>query len=616
MRQLLVSFVLLIVLAANLQPAIAQATNPAQGNPGAKNVPAAAVPDGLEPPQDKSGRCEVVGELPKPTLTEPFAIGEALYDPAQVDVAVVSLLDLMGIGIDKADGTPLRAARRSGATFRLTEPEVRSLILMGRADAAAASRKGRPPYSFKDLHGAVAPLLPDFSIGRLAAAYAEAYQENPDGLAPQVLMGQPIETNTRLMRTQIWLLLVDGFVPPKSGGPAPAWGTASTKLPPLPPPIPGWNDSDWQDLIARLPLLAWQPPLDLAPQPARGHEGHGGPGATVMVTARIGDPRARGIVPSRGLALLKPRTQGFGDRQVTWNANDAAVLLEHGAPSPEPGSPSMTDTAGNARLSYVPKAEAANGRGRLAGEAIRISATISQWDLVSARYEIPAQLRGFLIGDVTTCGALEIGFHLGGTSQGSGTPGGRSQMPELIKIKITNTYDVVLNMGPLGGGTRKGEDGVEGTIKLQADGTYRGTVKGYAKGTQEVHGLGMGCGPARSEGTQDLLVIGTPTPSFGPLHKASEYVWASGQPAGWLSLEFFPTTRAAYTQRDNCQTEIQQTEDPNLPWFLPYNDAQWTIRHTGYGMAYPRSGQLVYKDNFSASTIVGTSVWDVTVESR
>jgi hypothetical protein len=127
----------------------------------------------------------------------------------------------------------------------------------------------------------------------------------------------------------------------------------------------------------------------------------------------------------------------------------------------------------------------------------------------------------------------------------------------------------------------------------------------------------MSCGPARSEGTQDLLVIGTPVASFGPLHKAADYVWVSGQPdGGWLSLEFFPTTRASYTQRDDCQTEIQQTDDPRKPWFLPYNDAQWTIRHAGYGLAYPKSGRLVYKDNFSETTVVGTSTWDVIVERR
>ena len=601
--------VLFIALAANVSAAGAQANDP--------------VREELKPAQPSSELCELVGELPAPSLKEPFEIGEALYDPGRVDVAVVSLLELMGVGIDKADGTPLRAGnKQGGASFRLTESEVRSLIAMGRADAARASRKGQPPYSFKDLHRAVSPLLPNLTIEALSGTYSEAYQSNPDALAPQVLMGQPIEPGTRLMRTQIWLLLVDGFVPSGKRGSALALGSAAKLLPPLSSPNPEWSKADWLDLVPRLPLLAWQPPLDIAPQPARAHEGHGGPGASVSLSAKIGIP-PDSKSPARGLSLLKLKTQGLGDRQVIWNAKNAAVLLDHGTLSPAFGSASITDDMGAARLGYTPNVEVANGRGSVTTETAEIKATISQWDLVSARYEITAQLRGFLIGDVASCGNVEIGWHTGASQPGGSTAGG-SQGPKgaaspgaaSFNIKIVNHYDVVLNMGPLGGGTRKGEDGVEGTIERQADGTYRGIVKGYAKGTQEVHGLGMSCGPARSEGTQDLLVIGTPTASFGPLHKASEYVWASGQPEGWLSLEFFPTTRAAYTQRDNCQTEIQQADNPNKPWFLPFNDAQWTIRHAGYGMAYPKSGKLVYRDNFSAATIVGTAYWDVTVERK
>ena len=592
---------LLIVIAANVSAAGAQAGDP--------------VPQILRPQERPFELCEVVGELPAPSLKEPFAIGEALYNPAQVDVAVVSMLELMGVGIDKADGTPLRAGNKmGGASFRLTESEVRSLIAMGRVDAARASRKGQPPYSLKDLHRAVSPLLPSLTIDAMAGAYSEAYQSNPDALAPQVLMGQPIEAGTRLMRTQLWLLLVDGFVPSGKQGSPSALGSAAKHLPSLPPPNPGWSKADWLDLVPRLPLLAWQPPLDITPQPARAHEGHGGPGAPVSLSAKIGIP-PDSKSPARGLLLLKLKTQASGNHPITWNAHETTVLAEHGSSAPALGSANNTDATGTSRMVYTPKTEAANARGSVASDTTDVLATISRWDLVSARYDIPEQLRGFLTGDVTSCGDLEIGWHTG-ASQPGGSKAGVPQGAAAFNIKIVNHYDVVLNMGPLGGGTRKGEDGVEGTIELQADGTYRGIVKGYAKGTQEVHGLGTSCGPARSEGTQDLLVIGTPTPSFGPLHKASEYVWANGQPDGWLSLEFFPTTKAAYTQRDNCQTEIQQADDPNNPWFLPFNDAQWTIRHTGYGLAYPKSGRLVYKDNFSASTVVGTAYWDVTVERK
>jgi len=612
MRQLLAS--VLFLLATNALPAIAQT----QATDG--------LPENLKLPQARSELCEMPEELPAPSLTEPFAIGEALYDPGRVADAVVSLLELMGVGIDKADGTPLRTSdKRGGAPFRLTEAEVRRLIAMGRADAAKAAKKGRPPYSFKDLHLAVSPLLPEFPVERLAGAYSEAYEANPDALVPQVLMGQPIEANTRLMRTQIWLLLVDGFVPPGTKNPAPAWGSAGKLLPPLPSPNPGWSNADWLDLVPRLPLLAWWPALEIAPQPARAHEGHGGPGAPLTLTARIVIPPEQGVSPSRGLSLLKPKTQGLGDQRITLNAHYAATLLEHGSLAPAFGSATTTDKTGAARMTYTPKAEVANGRGSVSSDTAEIRATISQWDLVSARYEVPAQLRGFLIGDVTTCGAIKISWHAGASQAGmpAGTPAGTppTRTPpaeESFNIRITNHYDIVLDMGPLGGGTHKGEDGVEGTLELQGDGTYRGVVTGHASGTQELHGLGQAaCPTAKSDGSQELLVIGTPVASFGPFHQASDYVWVSGQPdGGWLSLEFFPTTRARYTQRDPCQTEIQQADDPNTPWFLPFNDAQWTIRHAGYGIALPKSGKLIYKDNFSRSTVVGKSTWDVIVERK
>ena len=68
-----------------------------------------------------------------------------------------------------------------------------------------------------------------------------------------------------------------------------------------------------------------------------------------------------------------------------------------------------------------------------------------------------------------------------------------------------------------------------------------------------------------------------------------------------MSLEFFPTTAGVYSKTDRCQNEIQQTEDPSKPYFLPFNDAQWTIAHAGYGIALPTSGTLQYYENTSVS---------------
>ncbi len=616
MRQVLASS-LFMLLVTHSPLAIAQGTDPEPGSVDDSAPP--GWPGTLEFPEEPAGLRASAGGLPSPSLTEPFAIGEALYDPARVDVAVISLLDLMGVGVDKADGTPSTVGT---ALFRFNEAEVRLMIGMAQMDAEAASKKGRPPYSFRDLHRAVAPLLPSVSVEQLAAEYSEAYQDQYEALVPMVMMGQPIEPGTRLTRLQIWLLLVDGFVPPDPLKPGSGWGTASTVLQPLPPPAAGWSNAEWRDLLARLAVLAARMPIRIAPQPATAHEGHGGPGTTVQLEARLGAPAAQSITAFPGLSLLTPATGTLAGRSINWQA-DAAVLNRHGSLAPALGAPTNTDSAGVARISYLPKAEAANGQGAVSQETAEIAAVISQWDLVSAHYNLPPQLQAFFIGDVTARGEIEIGWH---DAVSSLVPTDR------IDIHIANSYNVKLDMGLLGGGTRSGRDAVEGTLTLQPDGRYRGIVRGFASGTQELHGLGQSCALAESEGWQELEVVGTPIGGFGLVHLAPNsaaaahpltrrlsampsYNWVSGQPGSdFLSLEFFPTTSGRYSKRDPCQTEMQQVDDPGKPWFLPYNDAQWTIQHAGYGIALPDSGTLKYYDNTSATTIVGTSTWYIVVD--
>ncbi len=598
-------------------------------------------------PEEPAGLRGAAGALPNPSIAEPFSVGEALYDPARVDVAVVSLLNLMGVGIDKADGT---ASSSGAAPFRFNEAEVRLMIEMAGADAAASDKKGRPPYSFKDLHRAVAPLLPGLSIEQLAAGYSEAYQSNYEALVPMVMLGQPIEPGVRLTRLQIWLLLVDAFVPPDKMEPGSGWGTASTVLQPLPPPVAGWNTANWRDLLARLAVLASHMPIQITLQPGIVHEGHGGPGTKVSLEARLGTPAAQSTTAFPGLSLLTPATEVLAGRQINWSADHPEVFDRHGELVPALGTPTNTDSTGVARISYLPKAEAANGSGAASVERAEIAAVIDQWDLVSAHYGLPPQLRDFVIGDIAALKEIDIGWHVVGSqiANANANPNTNTHSNtntnantnvnananDRIEIAIANTYNVKLDMGFLGGGTRHGYDTVEGTLTLQQDGSYRGIVRGFASGTQQLQGLGQSCPLAESVGWQDLEVVGTPIGGFGPTHQAPtgaaathpltrrlsalpSYNWISGQPdGGYLSLEFFPTTAGVYSKTDRCQTEIQQSEDPNKPYFLPFNDAQWTIAHAGYGIALPASGTLQYFDNTSVSTIVGTSTWYVIVERQ
>ncbi len=184
--------------------------------------------------------------LPEPSIDEPFAIGEALYDAARVPAAVTSLLAKMRIGVASA------AAPAPGG-LTLDESEVRTLIALGEEDLRSADDIENLPFGFEDLHRAVSGLLPQLTIEELAEAYTQVYQEQPDALVAKVMMGQPLEPETRLTRTQIWLLLIDGFAGP--GGDA-AYGTADRVLPDLPSPNPAWSAAEWREALARLPLVA------------------------------------------------------------------------------------------------------------------------------------------------------------------------------------------------------------------------------------------------------------------------------------------------------------------------------------------------------------------------
>ena len=520
MRQVLASS-LFILLAVYAPFAIAQGSDPEPGN--ADEIAPPGWPETLIFPEEPAGLRDSAGGLPSPSLTEPFSIGEALYDPSRADVAVVSLLALMGVGIDNADGT---ASSSGSAPFRFSDAEVRLMIEMARMDAEVASKKGRPPYSFQDLHRAVAPLLPDVSIEQLAAAYSEAYQNQYEALVPMVMLGQPIEPRTRLTRLQIWLLLVDGFAPPDKLNPGSAWGTASTVLQPLPPPVAGWNTANWRDLAARLAVLAASVPIRISLEPDLVHEGHGGPGTKVSLAARLGAPAAQSTTAFPGLSLLTPATGALAGRQISWHSDHPEVFDHHGelVPALEPGreTPTKTDSTGVARISYQPRAEAANGRGATTAARVEIVAMIDQWDLVSAHYGLPPQLRGFVIGDIAARREVDIGWHVLQPANANANTNtntnaiANASANDAIKISIANTYNVKLDMGFLGGGTRHGYDTVEGTLTLQPDGSYLGTVTGFASGTQQLQGLGQSCPLAESVGWQELEVVGTPIAAFGP----------------------------------------------------------------------------------------------------
>ncbi|MCC7461562.1 MAG: hypothetical protein IT480_03765, partial [Gammaproteobacteria bacterium] len=281
--------------------------------------------------------------LPEAGIAEPFAIGEALYDPDRVADAVMSLLERMGI-----DVLPDAAAPAPGRLV-LDESEARTLIALTEDDLEGSGGLEDLPFGFEDLHRAVAGLLPQMSVEELAEAYTRAYAAQPDSLVAQVLMGQPLEPQTRLTRTQIWLLLMDGFARPD--GARATYGVADAGLPDLPSPNPAWSPAEWREVLARLPLVAASR-LVAVRQTANG--------ATLQ---RVVQPP---VLRSRitGKPLLAARAGSLAGQRVTWEVAEASPLRELGSLSTPTGQPVPIAANGTATFTLQPSG-ASSGPGEL-----------------------------------------------------------------------------------------------------------------------------------------------------------------------------------------------------------------------------------------------------------
>jgi len=532
-----------------------------------------------------------------------------------------------------ADDAP-QAGDDEGLT--LAESQVWGLIDMGIADARAAGEDESGPFTFADLHDAVAPLLPGTGVDQLARAYSRAYEARPDDLVPKVMMGQPILPETPLTRVQLWLLLMDGFVGPGGGSRAaraafdaqgsreivlpavlrsraglgairrasapapPAWGTANSQVPPIQSPVPGWNRTDIEFMLRTLPLIGGKMPFGIVPKVGRVHEGHGGPGRRLTLEARLTCPGRAWSTP-QGRPFLIPKPPALAGRSVTLCAelDDIETLHRHGSTPGAWCTPARTDGSGAVRVGYEPKKEAANGVGTKLKDVALVYADVAVQELLSSCYTFPLELQWaskLALGTWKAKANVVIEWHSHG-----------------IHLDITNRHHVKLQLGPLGHGYNWGIDRIVGSLELQPDGSYRGIVRARANSTQYLTGLGEECEEAESDGEQSLMVIAEKVEKLqksqhGGMFKINEGV-ADG---GLLDLRFCPVGPAAYAMEDPCQKEIVvERMDCTTP-FLPFNDTRWT--HLGYVIKIPKQGKLVYDDNSQQEMPFGYSTWDVKVE--
>jgi hypothetical protein len=408
---------------------------------------------GVSAPPTSPGASQATG-LPEPTLTDPTQIGAALWDPAQVETGVVSLIEQLGIDIYTADGKLLRAAAAAGPPgMWLFESEVRGLIEMGTADAAAIAGHA-VPFTLVDLYEGLHDVYPELSQDQLLEAYIEAYRAAPGDLVRESFAGHAFVPEAAFTRVHLWLFVLDGVL----GRPQPATSTLRTVAftgpvtaaapvahVDLPDPSAALAAFMAVDLIslpvvlAHMSTLAWTLPIDFSINPSTVHEGHAGTGAPAKfkVTSRyVATPI---VSPMFQLPLLVPHRTMLDGLPVNIRSSQMATIEAHGSLTPNPIGPLFTDNVGEVQLDYTPNAEAAQGQGNEQTAVVLVVAEIEFREILQYMYAAgPAANLGFgsrLIPELLTIQWHEAApsagtFHvtLTGKKAGAGTYSGTAEI--------------------------------------------------------------------------------------------------------------------------------------------------------------------------------------------
>jgi hypothetical protein len=629
---------LVVGLLAVVIAAVPGAQTPAPEERGAQGLAGMAkrLADMKPSPLDDLGPAPTWGSgpLPKPSLTEPFAIGAALYDEGRVPDAVVSLLAAMRIAI-----VPDTNAGARSAALILSESEVRTLVELGRRDLEDSEGIEDLPHSFSDLHAAVAEMLPDVSVEALASAYARAYEANRDSLFANILMGQPLEPETKLTRTQIWFLLMDGFAGAIAGG-AP-WGTADKEVPDLRSPNAQWTAEELREVLARLPLVSTSHLVTVAAPEFISQLPKAGPPIEVTLRAAAAAPPIVSRITGR--TLLAGRAGSLAGQEVTWNVDEDSLLNEVGTVVSAVGAPVSAGAGGIARFVFQPGVNSAPGPANQIDEWASVGAHMNTAALTTNAYAVPQAFRRLVSGTTKIRVNVKV----------------RWRPSEVLWVDVSNYFvRVSFNLPLVGGGTRTGIDKVLARLAKRSNGWFAGPGVAY-----QVSHLTVGapnCQNDLSHSWQKMIVTAKPESGFGPARYSKDpaealkyYIWALGdgtrgrsmaldppRPGEYYSLRFYPTEEPRFLQADDCQPALPTERQPGIPWenrrlfawnFIPLNDAQWTRPGQGYGVVLRPADLTVYYDDSSkdplsespvlglikrAFSLNGASVWEVQVARK
>lgn len=544
--------------------------------------------------------------LPKPSMTEPFAIGEALYDEGRLADAVVSMLALMRVTVASDANASARTADATGLV--LSESEVRALIDLGTEDLEASDDIENLPHSFADLYAAVAELLPGTSVEQLAESYTRAYEGQPEDLIAKALMGQPIQPETKLTRAQIWFLLMDGF----AGAAATngRWGTADKQIPDLKSPNAAWSAAEWREVLARLPLVNASRLVSLSAPTAITHGTTANP-KPVNVTARANASASPLVSRLTGRTLIPARAGSLSGQEVIWRVRESSPIKEIGTIVSPLDEPVRVDATGSAQLVFQPGVDRSRGTGHLIVEWDTLDLRLQLGELVAATYAVPAPLSRLTFGTSRARANVKVQW----------------RPPEVLWIFIYNGFTGIhFDLPLVGGGTRDGSDTVDGLLARRQDGSYAGVIGAMTGAKQQIPGrapTGAPCHDTWVLGSQRVYATITKTES-GVLGVArnnlANYIWldargaatrrsfqAEPPDAGYYELKIFPVTEPKFSYPDDCQVArpAQGRTGHGARHFLPFNDAQWTTPGQGYGIGLRRVGPTTYTDDESVDPLTG-----------
>lgn len=203
------------------------------------------------------------------------------------------------------------------------------------------------------------------------------------------------------------------------------------------------------------------------------------------------------------------------------------------------------------------------------------------------------------------------------------TVGQRAGAQDTLKVLITNRYIVELNL-VVGTAYRDGADTLDGTVTLQANGTWRGTVTAKVHFKQMMKGFGITlCPEFEHIGSQQVVLTGQSVSGFDP--RLQSVTLQNGAPdGGFLALALQPAGPLTMNSLV-CLAEFPDGTS-RATRLLPLNDTRWTTPNQPYIIGLPQAGLLLYRDqdhtlmsNPTSSVqlpITAFSRWTIRVDRR